>query len=606
MREPQSWPGFLRRTLRRLSLANWVLLCVWIVLVGGYSVLSLTMRPGPGLTVTGDIGQCLAATFATVGVLLNSFSPHRRTRAFWLLMGLGLASWLVGQIAWTYFEIVLHQSVPNPFVGDCIIFMHSVPMIGALALQPHDHRDDLNVHLGYMDFGLLLIWWVYLYLFVVIPWQYIAPNLLLYGQSYDHLEGIENLIVALGLGMLILRSRSLWRMVYGHLLGAALLFAIGAYISNRAIDRQDYYTGGPFDLPLVASLVWYGTAGIRAYQAKPARETPFAPRLGPSQWPARLAIVAVFSMPAMSMWSMWASTAPASVRNFRLGVTQLAIFVVALFVLLRQRLVDRDRTRLLEAAQQSFENLKHLQAQMIQTEKLVSLGQLAAGAAHEINNPLTGILGYSDLLLDDPGLDEKQRAVAEKIRTLARRIKTLVTNLLSFARRVPPEKTFLDVNQVLASALNLSNLDLRHQTIDVELVAEEGLPPVRGDANQILQVFFNLIDNAVDALEEVGGGRLTIRSLRNRSEVVLEFSDTGRGIQYPNQVFDPFFTTKPVGKGTGLGLSICYGVVQEHGGRIECFNRPEGGATFVVHFPIAADAAAPQDSSPSYAVKSSE
>jgi signal transduction histidine kinase len=222
---------------------------------------------------------------------------------------------------------------------------------------------------------------------------------------------------------------------------------------------------------------------------------------------------------------------------------------------------------------------------MIQTEKLVSLGQLAAGAAHEINNPLAGILGYSDLLVDDPELGQRQRIVADKIRTLARRIKTLVTSLLSFARRVPSEKSHLEINQVIATALHLSNLDLRGRHIEVESLPTPELPVVRGDANQILQVFFNLISNAVDALEEVGGGKLMIRTWQNGSKIMVQFSDTGAGIKFPHQVFDPFFTTKPVGKGTGLGLSICYGIMQEHGGRIECFNRPEGGATFLVEFP---------------------
>jgi signal transduction histidine kinase len=127
---------------------------------------------------------------------------------------------------------------------------------------------------------------------------------------------------------------------------------------------------------------------------------------------------------------------------------------------------------------------------------------------------------------------------------------------------------------------------LRGAHIDVEAFTEPELPPVRGDSNQLLQVFFNLISNAVDALDEVGGGKLMIRTECQDSKVIVEFSDSGPGIKFPRQVFDPFFTTKPVGKGTGLGLSICYGIVQEHGGRIECFNRPEGGATFRVELPV--------------------
>ncbi|MGA9568936.1 MAG: HAMP domain-containing sensor histidine kinase, partial [Candidatus Acidiferrales bacterium] len=452
----------------------------------------------------------------------------------------------------------------------------------------HDKRDDLNVHIGYLDFSLLLVWWVYLYLFIVIPWQYVAPNVLAYGWSYDHLAAIENLSLVVGFAVLITKARGAWKEVYAHLFSASLLYAAGSYITNRAIDRMDYYTGSPFDLPLVASFVWFGTAGIMAYRLKPPREVSASDGDRSKIWAARLAMTAVFSIPLMALWSLWSTRNPPDVRMFRIGVTQVTLMVAALLIAMRQRLVDHDRIRLLEQSHESFENLKHFQAQMVQTEKLVSLGQLAAGAAHEINNPLTGILGYSDLLVDDPALGERQRVVAEKIRTLSRRIKTLVTSLLSFARRVPSEKLALDLNQVIASALHLSNLDLRGKHIQVQNEADPDLPHIYGDANQILQVFFNLISNAVDALEEVGGGKLVIRTSHDQEKLSIEFSDSGPGIKSPQQVFDPFFTTKPVGKGTGLGLSICYGIVQEHGGRIECFNRPEGGATFVVEFPVTA------------------
>ncbi len=571
-----------------MSWACWALTLSWVLLVGTYTVAALTVHNGPGLTAFGDVVQCLAAMFACGGLILNWRTTEKRTRVFWVLLTLGCFAWLVGQTIWTYFEVDLRQSVPNPFIGDVILFLHPVPMIGALALKPHDKRDDLNVHIGYLDFSLLLVWWVYLYLFIVIPWQYVAPNVLAYGWSYDHLAAIENLSLVVGFAVLITKARGAWKEVYAHLFSASLLYAAGSYITNRAIDRMDYYTGSPFDLPLVASFVWFGTAGIMAYRLKPPREVSASDGDRSKIWAARLAMTAVFSIPLMALWSLWSTRNPPDVRMFRIGVTQVTLMVAALLIAMRQRLVDHDRIRLLEQSHESFENLKHFQAQMVQTEKLVSLGQLAAGAAHEINNPLTGILGYSDLLVDDPALGERQRVVAEKIRTLSRRIKTLVTSLLSFARRVPSEKLALDLNQVIASALHLSNLDLRGKHIQVQNEADPDLPHIYGDANQILQVFFNLISNAVDALEEVGGGKLVIRTSHDQEKLSIEFSDSGPGIKSPQQVFDPFFTTKPVGKGTGLGLSICYGIVQEHGGRIECFNRPEGGATFVVEFPITA------------------
>jgi signal transduction histidine kinase len=470
-----------------------------------------------------------------------------------------------------------------------ILFLHPVPMMWALALKPHDRREDPDFHIGYLDFSLLLVWWVYLYLFVVIPWQYVSPDVMAYGVSYDYLAAVENGLLAIGFAVLIGRSKGIWREVYAHLFSASLLYAAGSYLANWAIDRKDYYTGSPFDLPILASFVWFGTAGIVAYQRKPVPDPVPRHEEETSRWPARVAMTAVISIPIMALWSLRYSPNRESVRIFRIGVTQVTLLIVTALAFVRQRLVDRDRTRLLEASRHSLENLKHIQSQMIQTEKLVSIGQLAAGAAHEINNPLTGILGYSDLLADDPALADRQRQVAEKIRMLARRIKSLVTSLLSFARRVPTEKADLDINHVIDNALHLSNLDLRGKKVIIETLPDPKLPAVRGDANQILQVFFNLMSNAVDAIEEVGGGKLVIRTDHNSERVFIEFSDSGPGIKSPKQVFDPFFTTKPVGKGTGLGLSICYGIVQEHGGHIECFNRTEGGATFLVDFPAVAN-----------------
>src|SRR6202522_2950008 len=343
---------------RAMSRASWVLTAAWVLLVGGYVLAALTQRNSPRLTAFGDVVQCLVALFACVGLFANSFVSEHRTRLFWTLLGLGCAAWLIGQSIWTYFEVVLHQDAPNPFIGDVILFLHPVPMIGALALKPHDRREDLNVRTGYLDFSLLLVWWVYLYLFVVIPWQYITPNVLTYGLMYDHLAAAENMLLAVGFAMLMTRSRGKWREVYAHLFSASLLYAAGSYITNRAITRQDYYTGSVFDLPLVASFIWFGTAGFVAYALKPQREAIRAEDDKSKQWPSFLAKAAVFSIPLMALWSLWFSSNPAAVRTFRFGVTQVAALVVALLIFSRQRLVDHDRIRLLEGAPESFGNLK--------------------------------------------------------------------------------------------------------------------------------------------------------------------------------------------------------------------------------------------------------
>ena len=265
--------------------------------------------------------------------------------------------------------------------------------------------------------------------------------------------------------------------------------------------------------------------------------------------------------------------------------TLVAIIVVTSLVFLRQRLVDDDRLRLLGQSKEALVNLQRVQAQYVQAEKLASLGQLAAGAAHEINNPLTAILGYSDVLAGDPSVGDRAKEIAEKIREQARRTKGVVGKLLSFAQPQPAEVTLLDVNAIVGNVVELCRADMKKKSIRIELDAESHLPGVRGDANQILQVFFNIINNSVEAMEEVGGGTLSLKTFRHQNNVVIQFSDTGPGIRDPQLAFDPFYTTKAVGKGTGLGLSICYGLVKEHKGQITCANRPEGGATFRIELP---------------------
>ncbi|MGH9678387.1 MAG: sensor histidine kinase, partial [Candidatus Acidiferrales bacterium] len=363
-------------------------------------------------------------------------------------------------------------------------------------------------------------------------------------------------------------------------------------------------------LPAVISLLLLGTAGASAYQsssnekpdeftgAEPATATQFS---GGTPWASRAAQCAVLSLPLIAVWSETASRAPAAVRTFRIMITLGAILLLGFLAFLRGELVDAERVRLLRASQESLDNLKRLQMQFVQSEKLASIGQLVGGVAHEINNPLTAILGYSDLLAEDPCADSRARSVAEKIRTQARRTKTLVHHLLSFARQSPSEQRApLDVNTIVNTAVQFRRVDLRGKNIFLEVKNSAGIPQVLGDANHLLQVFSHIINNAVDTMQEVGGGTLTVRTLFEKGNVVILFTDTGKGIRDPELVFDPFYTTKPVGKGTGLGLSICYGIVQDQGGKISCQNRPEGGATFRIELPAipAPFSASAGDSSP--------
>jgi signal transduction histidine kinase len=569
------------------------LVAAWAVFLGVYAGVSLYLKPGASLSAFGDIVQCFVPLIANAGLLINAGTPHWRRNIFWMLLALSCSMWMMGQFEWTYYEIYLHREVPDPFAGDIIFFLRGIPLIAALALRPHLKREELRMGLGYLDFALLLTWWTFVYAFFVLPWMYVSYSGAVYNYAYNVLNTVQQLVVIVGFGMFWLRTRNAWRTVYAYLFIASALYMLSSLTSNVAISRHDYYTGSLYDLPLISVFFLYGLGGFAAFERRVQLDLPSDGSItggtensAPGNvWATRLAMGAVLSLPLFALYAMHLEHDTQAVRDFRLTVTLVAAVPLVLLVFLRTHLAENDRALLLAKSESSIENLQRLQAQLVQSEKLISLGQLAAGAAHEINNPLTAILGYSDLLADDPALSDRARTTAGKIREQARRTRNLVQNLLSFARQVPPERTLLDINSVISNAVQLRALDLHGGGPRIETQLESVLPGVRGDHNQLMQVFFNIVNNGLDAMGNKTDGVLTIKTLRDRGSVVILFSDNGPGIKEPHRVFDPFYTTKPVGKGTGLGLSICYGIVQEHGGKILCYNGQQGGAVFRVELP---------------------
>jgi len=245
-----------------------------------------------------------------------------------------------------------------------------------------------------------------------------------------------------------------------------------------------------------------------------------------------------------------------------------------------------ERTLLYEETRQAYDNLRRTQEQLLHSEKMAAVGQLIAGVAHELNNPLTAILGYSQLLTSSGQIGPQGLEYSDKLYKQAQRTHRIVQNLLSFARQHKPERIPVQLNQVLEDTLALRDYDLRMSNIRVNLELAEDLPVTSADPHQLQQVFLNMVNNAVDAiLERSKEGDLWVRTGTNGDLLVVEFTDSGPGVQDPSRVFDPFYTTKPVGKGTGLGLSICYGIVTEHGGTIRVRNVPPQGASFTIELP---------------------
>jgi two-component system, NtrC family, sensor kinase len=234
-----------------------------------------------------------------------------------------------------------------------------------------------------------------------------------------------------------------------------------------------------------------------------------------------------------------------------------------------------------------------LQAKLMHTEKMAALGQLVSGVAHEVNNPLAAIVGFTDLLLENPAVPDDAKEELQVILQEAQRTRVIVQNLLSFARQMPAQREPAQVNTILKQTMKLRAYDLENHGVELTEKYAAELPMVIGDPHQLQQVFLNILNNAYDAVQEIRRtGKIEVQTLHRSDKIEIIFRDNGPGISQIDRIFDPFFTTKEVGKGTGLGLSICYGIIQAHRGEIIAKNNPDGdGSTFIVRLPIAEKAA---------------
>jgi signal transduction histidine kinase len=562
----------------------------WFVLAAGitlaFAVVSLTLPRGPALTAISDIGYPLLTLALGAAMLANAWSTRGVNQRFWMLMGSGCILWVVDLAAWTYYEVVRQTNVPIVSFMDVFLFLHLIPMIAAIGLRPHRSEGQQRFRLGTLDFLLLLIWWVFLYAFVVFPSQYVSVNAAFYRKNFSSLYLVETGVFVLVLGIAGRGATGGWRMVYLNFMAASALYALDSQALSLALASGKYYTGSLYDVPLLGTVSWMAATALsaREWKSEPA------PAPAEDKWGAialRLAMLAILSLPVLGLWAFQWDDSPAPTRTFRLFTVLAAMLVMGVFVFVRQYLQDQSLIHLLEDSRHSFENEQRLQSHLVQREKLASLGQLVAGAAHEINHPLTAIMGYSEKLWSNQRLTSEQDALVRKIVSHSQRTRDLISSLLSFAQQSSGERTMVDLCMLLQRSVQMRELQRHDQKIRIETAIDPNLPKVWGDGHRLFQAFVQIVENAMDALEEAGGGLLKVSACLQEEEVVVQFSDSGPGIKEPHRVFDPFYTTKPIGKGTGLGLSAVYGVVQDHQGQITCHNKPEGGAVFVLHLPLA-------------------
>lgn len=527
------------------------------------------------LASAADVLQFTIMLFMVVGTAINIRSSRGPARGFWTLMTVSSLMWAADYGFWVYYEAIRRLPMPTPQPGDILLILHVVPIMMALAMLPHLAPKSGSSLSSNLQFPLIACWWVYLYFQFVFVWQVLSHNPPAFHRNFNLLYHTELTTVIIALFYLSQRSQNGWQEIFNHYLIGFLIYAPSSAIINILIQQHLYVSGGLWDLPLTISIAYIAWIGFHARRRnlKPVRSNE---GFAIPEWAAG---VAVASIPAIALFSYEHFQDAAEVRNFRIVLGFSAMLVIAILIFTRQQLLNRRLALLLADAKSAYDNMERLQTHVMQSEKLASIGQLVAGAAHELNNPLTAILGYSELISGDQTVPVTLRGFADKIAQQARRTKNLVGNLLSFARQTPSQKRLTDLNSLI---INVCQLRLASIPARISLVRDlqSELPLVMADDNHLLQVFLHLLNNAVDAVEEAGGGEIIVRTQARGDNVVLEVCDNGPGVKEPARVFDPFYTTKPLGQGTGLGLSASYGIIQEHEGTIECFNLAPRGAMF--------------------------
>ncbi len=261
-----------------------------------YASVSLTMPAGFGLLAFGDIVQFSLLFLAFLLMVANAVSTRGQVRLFWGLMALGCLLWSTNLALWTLYEVILRRTIPDPFIGDVVLFVHVVPFMAAVALRPH-LSDEKKLYFSTLTFLMLLVWWVFLYAFIVFPDEYVVLNVALYSPHYDLLYLVENMAFLVVLGILAWNARSAWKQIYRNMFVASGLYAVSSLVLNGAIARGQYYTGSIYDIPLIASVGWMIWATLLARELKPPSE-PAPSELSRWQMLApRLAMLAMLSLP---------------------------------------------------------------------------------------------------------------------------------------------------------------------------------------------------------------------------------------------------------------------------------------------------------------------
>jgi signal transduction histidine kinase len=531
--------------------------------------------------------ETCGAGFAVVLFCLLAKESASRERAFWQLWAFGCGLWIVGLTL----DVLAWPRTLRPemgFLGLAFSFLPEVAMIAALVIQPELAGGRLRDPVVGYEAGLVALWWIYLFLLFVTPWNWVMPSAHRFWASYLGLHYLQDFALVVWLAALASGSHERWRRIYAQMACAIALLTMATGPLYQALGTQAWLPAAIYGLLIGAAFLWLALAAL--FNRPTSADMPLADPVPAPGLGNLLVSITVLGIPVLMIWSRFFSRAPEPVHRFRLLVSFAVLMIGVLLVYRWQDAADQSEESMVCELETSVRELRHLLGQFAETEKLASLGQLAAGAAHEINNPVAAMLGYAELLHADSSAAPRVQEIGCKIGDQARRIRTLVHNLLSFGEHATFEAQSVDVAALLRSAIELFRLDEHHRHRSLRLDVESGPIEVLGDPEKLLQVFYRFLLELAGG-EGENGVEIRLRPAKGAAGAVVEFLDRGTGSEAAPVGPEPYDPQRAQ-QGVGFGLSVCYAIVQEHEGSIAHETLPGGRRMYRILLPASPSRAA--------------
>lgn len=558
-----------------------------------------SLATGQHAAVVGDIAQ-LVPVLAYAGLSFWLARQCRgQVRLFWNLNSVHAVVWATGQFVWTYYDMFVPGGVPVVSPTDPLFFVASIPLAAALYGRPERDRPRWLFDIVLLDFVLIALFAAFIYIYFVVTIAVTDRREELYDVNLRQLFNARNLLLA-GWAVLLWRTAASanWRRVLGLFAGGLTLVFIGGVVNDIIESRGASSSGSLWDIAFMAPYIVLCLAVAAAYEAKLFEPDEEAPELSRLPMVSLIAVTLLIAIPVIDEIARRLLTVSPATEQLRTRVALAMMIPFGIVVVVREFL---SRRALLRAGT----DLATTRRQLMQREKLAAVGQLVSGVAHELNNPLQGVLGYAELMLAGKGAAPETEEL-RAIRDNANRAAGIVRNLLTFAGRTTSARGWQQINSIVREAIAVREPQLQQSGIDLTLDVADRLPLVYVDQNRLQDVIVNLVQNAEAAIAARREGKVLSRAIPERARgeikvttrlvhdpdrIFVEVADNGSGLKDEDlsRVFDPFFTTREVGQGTGLGLSVCYGIIREHGGQITARNGDVGGAVFTIELPVTAE-----------------